>query len=497
MTGTTSRKNTFLLSSSLASPLGMLMVLLFCIQSCSIAQKKSKNQDSPTKYNGSIIQDNQIKSPSYKILLSGEEINRNLSFLQLERNDFDKKPSEFLLGLINDSLATNKNGSSITIDFVKINGSNRELKSFQIQEYYKIKFEASRIVIAAYDLKGLVNALASLDYELQDGSLGIQEIIDWPSIEFRVKQVYLKSMDPEVLKLVLHRLWRGHYNAALYTMHNSVKFEAIKAYCLPDAMSVDDFKSVVDYGRKFNLEPIPQFNFLSHQERNFISKDVSPELLFNDQTLDPRKPKVYDIIFSTIDQTIELINPKYFHIGHDEVVGHVPKHIAKYGPILPPELYLANVKKINSYINQKKISTMLWGDMLLYADDFKDMHPGAMNATQSYRWLIDSIPKNIIICDWHYRDYQHKLRGKLSFSTIDYFLDKGFQVLGATFNSNELTRQFSNYVEEKNHPQFRGMIATSWHKLLKGTTYRKETNDQMKEFDAILEYSANAYWNAK
>lgn len=494
MLGVPLQKNMYQLFNKMKLRIILIIILITFIQSCGIAQRNNK-LNSQKDYRGSVITKNTTQNPKYKITSPANQ-KLFINQLNINTNEFKLELSNQIIQIINDTL-NKQTGNPIPLNLVKVLNTPPNLKEFQKEEYYEIDFKSNNITIRALNYKGIINGLASLEYELTQSITPLQYIKDWPNIERRVMQINLKAMDPEVVKHVLLRLWRGHFNGVLYSIHNSVEFESSKKYCLKDAMAKTDFKSICEFGRLFNLEPIPHFAFLSHQNVSFVLKDISPELLYNSQTLDPRNPAIYPLIFNVIDEVVELINPKIIHIGHDEVTGHTEEQIEKFGPILPAELFLFNVKKINNYLLNKNISVWMWGDMLIHKNDFQEMHPGALNATQEYRWLVDSIPKNITICDWHYKHYKGKLKQKLDFSSVDYFLNKGFHVVGATYNVNEMTRQFSNYIIEKNNPKFNGMIATSWHKLLKGTIKNQKTNDQLKEYDEILETSSNAFWNAE
>ena len=54
-------------------------------------------------------------------------------------------------------------------------------------------------------------------------------------------------------------------------------------------------------------------------------------------------------------------------------------------------------------------------------------------------WLArDSIPKDIIICDWHY-----SLPKK--YPSIDLFLEKGFRVISSSYQDIEETNSFISY----------------------------------------------------
>ena len=162
-----------------------------------------------------------------------------------------------------------------------------------------------------------------------------------------------------------------------------------------------------------------------------------------------------------LDEIIALIQPDAIHIGHDEVVGHNQKQIDKFGPILPAHLYLQDVIKLNDHLNSAGVETWMWGDMLIIPSEFPQMHPGSLNGTPTYVQMRDSLPRNITICDWHYKDYKPKLQRHIDFPSTDLFANMGFNVLGATWNVPKLTSKFSRYVSDMNNPKAKGMIATT------------------------------------
>lgn len=464
-----------------------ILVILFC-SSCSLAQK------TPLEYLGVQYYKNQIKVPDYK-KQSFHKTEVNFGLLH-SQNKFI-----FVKSFI-EEINSNSQLAAQQITYLKhssLDPSNNaaQLNHFQIRDYYKIHFSSDTIHISTYSKSGFIFALAAIDYELsKDTPFMIKSIENWPDIDQRGIQVNLKGMDPDIIKKLTYRVLRGHYNYVLFSIHNSVAFTAIKPYLREDAMSKSEFKMLVDHYRMHDLEVIPNFAFLSHQERAFITHDKIGNLLYNRKTINPYSKEAQAIVKNVIDETIKLVQPKAIHIGHDEVVGHNQKQIDQYGPILDSKAFLHSVRYIHSYLKKKKVKTWIWGDMFLYAPDFPEMHSGALNGPKSYRNLVDSIPKDIFICDWHYKHYKGKLKTKLDFSSIDFFLARNLDVAGATYNQKEFTQQFANYCAVKANTKFNSMLATTWHKLLKGTTKATKSNDQLKEFDTILQGSANYFWNA-
>jgi hypothetical protein len=228
--------------------------------------------------------------------------------------------------------------------------------------------------------------------------------------------------------------------------------------------SRDDLLVVVNYARHKNMEVIPQLSLLSHQD--LLLAPNFPDLMFNSLTYDPRKNKVYEIVLPIIDELIELLHPSAIHIGHDEVVGWDENHfkvgLLKRGEqILPPDLFFDDVNRLHAYLKKRNIETWMWGDMLIAPDEFPtlgskdDLSNADLNGSSpGYgQALRRKIPKDIVICDWHYR-------GKhTEFPTLAAFKTEGFRVLGTTWRAKETTLNFSQYAARHGAT---GMIASTW-----------------------------------
>lgn len=365
-------------------------------------------------------------------------------------------------------------------------------------EAYFLKVETTGVELYGGSKQGILNGLTTLEQLVRGGNglLPIVKIIDWPDLEVRGLHIVMKMLSPEVLKCMVDRARKGHYNTLILSVVNSVRFKALGALAKPYAITPEEFKEVVAYARASGLEVVPQVSCLSHQDRELIRKQVHPKLLYNDRTYDPNNPKVYDIVLPLLDEIVDLIQPNAIHIGHDEVVGHNQKQIDKFGPILPAALYLKDVRKLNDHLNSKGVTAWMWGDMLVMPSEFPRMHPGSLNGVPSYIQMRDSLPRNIVICDWHYKDYKQKLERTIEFPTTNLFAEMGFDVLGAGWNVPTLTGKFSRYVHDMKSPRVRGMIATTWSYTLKGATSNPNASDHYEAVDRIIGTSAESFWNA-
>ncbi|MEQ8908122.1 MAG: family 20 glycosylhydrolase [Vicingaceae bacterium] len=476
-----------------------VIIALLCLSSCTlISINQSSSIQEPINYKGTQYHPINSSIPLFKRSLIGDTLYKLDNSIQLKSNAFGSNKLAVPIQLIENKTNGFPNQCALHLKRLSRESLPANLENFQATEYYQITFSKGQINISAFTESGCANGLGTLYYFLQKAEakeLNLIEIRDWPDTPRRVLQVLLKGMDPEVVKQVIERAWMSHYNMILLHTHNSVRFKSLKKFSQEYAMPVNTYLEVVDHIRALGIEVVPHFNFLTHQKAAFIHGENSNEMLYNAQTINPNSKEAKELIFQVIDEVDSLIHPAYFHIGFDEVVGHNAKQIEKYGSLLPAKDFLAHLVNVYTYLNYKGIETWIWGDMLLKESDFPDMHIGSLHANSEYANLIDCIPKDIVICDWHYREYKRRKLRKYDYSSLTYFTAKGFKTYGASYEDTRAIRAFSKNAYQENNELFQGMIATTWHKLLNGTVDRP-SSDSLKSFDAILSNSAEAFWNA-
>src|SRR5204863_4723879 len=77
------------------------------------------------------------------------------------------------------------------------------------------------------------------------------------------------------------------------------------------------------------------------------------------------------------------------------------------------------------------------------------------SSTNGTAAAIDLIPKDIIICPWHYEK-------KDAYPSIPMFLEKGFRVLPAGWNKVDATTALIEYGRKQESPQMLGYLFTTW-----------------------------------
>ena len=116
----------------------------------------------------------------------------------------------------------------------------------------------------------------------------------------------------------------------------------------------------------------------------------------------PQSPGLNKIVFSLIDELTDAFQADAFHVGMDEVFFMADEHCPRCHGEDPAKLFAGAVNDLHQHIvGERKLTMLMWGDRLL---DAQTMHYGKWeSATNGTAPAVDLIPKDIILCDWHYR----------------------------------------------------------------------------------------------
>ncbi|MCM3904334.1 MAG: family 20 glycosylhydrolase [Pyrinomonadaceae bacterium] len=220
--------------------------------------------------------------------------------------------------------------------------------------------------------------------------------------------------------------------------------------------------------KKFDIRLIPEFQSLGHQswkEETFPlltvypAFDITPGAFPNNQGIycrewDPLNPDVLRVVFKLMDEIIDAFRADAFHVGMDEIF--------LLGSELSPStkgkdagvLFAKAVNDIYAHLVRKRhLEMLMWGDRLI---DGKKYDLGeweaSMNGTAA---AIHLIPKDIIVCPWHY-----ELRE--NYPSIPMFIEKGFRVLPAGWNKVDATKALIDYSRQHAGQNLLGHLFTTW-----------------------------------
>ncbi len=237
----------------------------------------------------------------------------------------------------------------------------------------------------------------------------------------------------------------------------------------PNPCTKEQIAKLVAECKKHHVRLIPQFQCLGHQSWKARTDVLLTKYPQFDETLGqypenkdiycrswcPLHPEVNPIIFSLMDELIAAFEADALHVGMDEVflIGEdaCPRCKGKD----KGELF---AKAVNDYhkhlVGEKHVEMLMWGDRLIDSRKLKfGKWEGSENGTAR---AIDLIPKDIIMCDWHY-----ELRP--AYESVPMFLDKGFRVWPASWKKPEAAKAFVQYsLKYQSNPRMLGHLNTTW-----------------------------------
>jgi N-acetyl-beta-hexosaminidase len=246
-----------------------------------------------------------------------------------------------------------------------------------------------------------------------------------------------------------------------------------------NALSQIDVDKLVKAAQVNDIDLIPQINLLGHQSWASTTEkllEVYPEF---DETPGvkmpveyvwpnedglycksycPLHPGVHKVVFEIVDEIIEAFQANAFHAGMDEVfyLGH--EDCPRCQGRDKAELFAGEVTKIRNHLALNGRRLWIWGDRLI---DGKETGIGLWEASyNNTHRAIDMIPKDVMICDWHYERVD---------PTAVMFAMKGLDVATSPWRNTGLALKQKKMMQDlranatpemKEH--FTGMVQTVW-----------------------------------
>lgn len=245
------------------------------------------------------------------------------------------------------------------------------------------------------------------------------------------------------------------------------------------ALTKDDIKKIVKACKKHTIRLIPQINLLGHQswagdlnkllavypefdETPWVKMPAKYEWPNNDnlycKSYCPLHPGVHKVVFELMDEICDVFETNAFHAGMDEVFYLGEDKCPRCAGSDKAELYANEVRTLRDHLKLKNRELWIWGDRLL---DGKTTGLGMWEASfNNTHRAIDLIPKDVMICDWHYERAD---------KTPVYFAMKGLNVVTcpwrmpaiASIQANDMAT-FRNQSTPEMKQHFRGMLQTVW-----------------------------------
>jgi hypothetical protein len=303
-------------------------------------------------------------------------------------------------------------------------------------------------------------------------------VIDLPVRGFSIAAPLPKDLD-RFLKFVKEELVTRKVNTLVLRIQYNYQFESHPELRDSIALSKQDVKRIVSLCKAHGINLIPQINLLGHQSwanrpdnllRVYPQFDETPHIKMPEKYVWPNEdglycksycplhPEVHNIVFSLVDELCEVFEASAYHAGLDEVFYIGDDKCPRCGGRDKAELFADEVRVISEHLALNKRQLWMWGDRLL---DGKSTGLGMWEASynNTYR-AIDMIPKNVMICDWHYERPD---------KTPIFFAMKGFKVITCPWrNPGVAILQLNDMITFRRDAtpamkeNFQGMMQTVW-----------------------------------
>jgi len=220
--------------------------------------------------------------------------------------------------------------------------------------------------------------------------------------------------------------------------------------------------------REHDIRLVPQFQCLGHQSwaKNtfplltvYPELDLTPGAFPNNEGLycrewDVLNPRVNELAFDLMDEIIDAFEVDAFHVGMDEIFLLGSEQSPSTKGKDPAVLFAKAVNDMYGHLVKKRhVEMLMWADRFIDGNvyDFGKWEASVNGIAPS----IDMVPKDIIMCPWHYNKRE-------SYPSIPMFLEKGFRVLPASWHDVEASRMLIGYSIGRNNPNMLGHFFTTW-----------------------------------
>jgi hypothetical protein len=276
-----------------------------------------------------------------------------------------------------------------------------------------------------------------------------------------------------------HELAPRKINTLILRVDYNYQFESRPELRDANALSHDDVKKLVAVCRKDGIKIVPQINLLGHQSfgshlgkllKEYPEFDETPWVKMPEKykwpnpdklyckSYCPLHPKVHEVLFPVIDEVCDAFEADAFHAGMDEVFYLGEDDCPRCGGRDKAELFAGEVRRIDDHLREKNRRLWIWGDRLI---DGKTTGLGEWEASyKDTARSIDLIPKDVMICDWHYDRPD---------PTAVYFAMKGFDVVTCPWKSSDVgVKQTDDMIRWRTttsremRAHFQGMVQTVW-----------------------------------
>ncbi len=303
---------------------------------------------------------------------------------------------------------------------------------------------------------------------------------NWKTQNARWVAFHLINYEPDKLDAVKQLVADGlaplGFNALILEVDYGFQFQS-HPELEARGLTKEQARDLVEFCRGHGIRLIPLMNCLGHQSwgarpgtllAKYPEFDETPGISPRDDKIYcrewcPSHPDVNKVVFALIDELIDAFDADAFHVGMDEVFLIGDENCPRCKDKDVGDLFAKVVNELHDHlVREKGVEMLMWSDRFL---DSKTTGYGRWEAsdTGSAR-AIDLVPKDIILCDWHYElpSVYQRMGQETPFPSVQFFQDKGFRVLPSPWRNPESATAFLEVAQQNATEKMLGVLFTGW-----------------------------------
>lgn len=361
-------------------------------------------------------------------------------------------------------------------------------------EGYCLEVKDNHILLIGKDERGFYYGFKTLQqlWNVTENKVTVDGvvIVDYPSLAMR--GMYLHRLgDIEKAKTVIEGLSALKINTVFIDLaselyNDKYPFPASS----PRAFSKDQMKELVDFANRHNVTLCPYYQMFSHMAwlaaepayRHLLESDDPSKLGWHSAWC-PSNPETYEFAEELISEAIEIFQPPYVHIGHDEMAFANPPvgSCERCRGNSREALIAKSVNRLSAFIESKGSQAIIWNDTLLpWAHG---LVPPRQFDTDLLMSLIDR--GSLIINTSNYSDKEESI-----LRSVNHLEKNNFEniILSPWYNERgiKLTAQAAKTSGAI------GALGTVWHEWGRFVNYPNRISDRALP---AIGFSAAYFWN--
>ena len=337
------------------------------------------------------------------------------------------------------------------------------LPSLAAGKEYALVVDEDGAAIVGKDYGGLMRGFMSLLMKIEYGknTFTIRPITEESNYRIANRFIHIcvfPENDLYFIKKLIRLAALCQYTHIVIEFWGMLRYDCMEELAWPQAFTKEQVRELIREARELGIEPVPMFNQLGHASasRNRYGKHVvleqNPALQYlftpDGWAWNIASEDVLNLLKQVREELCELFGPgEFMHIGCDEAY-----YITK-DPELRSQLpqYLAT---LTAQVEAEGRRPMLWMDMLLEANRFKDCYSsGKAGEVEAIR---NATAPSTVFVDWQYGCTEVPVPSLISLAGC------GHDCIGAPW---EHPGNYSAHIETVVQNNMYGIMLTTWDTL--------------------------------